>query len=155
MDTVPSYTQLAQGKNAYAQQASAKEKPAVQRKQTPKSTPTTDTFEQTTPKKQSQPTPTEKPAPLAPWLIAGASLLVSLGTVAVVATQFFHRPAEVVPQGLTETALKPLTDRLTTLEQALERKVKAGTLPDLTEVQTLVSSFRQEVQTFNITTEGG
>lgn len=155
MDTVPSYTQLAQGKNAYAQQASAKEKPAVQRKQTPKSTPTTDTFEQTTPKKQSQPTPTEKPTPLAPWLIAGASLLVSLGTVAVVAIQFFHRPAEVVPQGLTETALKPLTDRLTTLEQALERKVKAGTLPDLTEVQTLVSSFRQEVQTFNITTEGG
>ena len=138
MDTVPSYTQLAQGYTPSLSQTSTLKNPEVQRKQPQKSTPTTDTFEQTTPKKQSQPTPTEKPAPLAPWLIAGASLLVSLGTVAVVAIQFFHRPAEVVPQGLTETALKPLTDRLTTLEQALERKVTAGTLPDLAEVQALV-----------------
>ena len=83
-----------------------------------------DKFERTTQAQPSQPKPTENPNSLAPWLIAGTSLLVSLGTVAMVATQFFKRPTEV-PNSLSEASIKPIIERLTTLEASIS-KVGSG-----------------------------
>lgn len=99
-----------------------------------------DKFDRISQAPQSQPKPTEKPNSLDPWMIAGASLLVSLGTVAVVASQVFKRPSEA-SKTLTEASLKPIVDRLTALEQS----VLAGNTPDLKAVETLLQSLKKEI----------
>ncbi|MCX5919967.1 MAG: hypothetical protein NTW61_01385 [Candidatus Melainabacteria bacterium] len=79
MDTVPSYTQLAQGYTPSLSQTSTPKKPEVQRKQPQKSTPTTDTFNVT--EEARKPTPQTKPKKEAPpWaMIIGGT--VALGTL--------------------------------------------------------------------------
>ena len=74
MDTVPSYTQLAQGYTPSLSQTSTLKNPEVQRKQPQKSTPTTDTFNAT--EEARKPTPQTKPKKEAPpWaMIIGGTL---------------------------------------------------------------------------------
>jgi hypothetical protein len=101
----------------------------------------TDTFERTTQAVLSQPKPTEKSSSIAPWVLAGASLLVSLGTLGLVATQFFKRH-EGVPPNLTDASLKPLLDRLEALEASIANVSKGVELKD---VETLINTLKQDI----------
>ena len=63
----------------------------------------------------------------------------------MVATQFFKRPAEV-PNSLSEASIKPILERLTTLEESIQ---KAGSGLERKDVEALLETLKQDLQSGN------